>query len=122
MRELLAITFQNAGYEVVKASDGQDALDKLLASPDFSVAFCDIEMPRIDGLDLLNHIRKHEQLSHIPFAMLTSRGSKLHRQIAAQRGAKAYFTKPYVEDNLLKAAQRLIKGDVLLDVDGNVMI
>ncbi|AFY37474.1 putative CheA signal transduction histidine kinase [[Leptolyngbya] sp. PCC 7376] len=121
VRELLAITFQNAGYMVEKARDGQDALDKLLANPDFNVAFCDIEMPRIDGLELLNRVQEHEGLQHIPIAMLTSRGAERHRKIAADRGAKAYFTKPYVEDNLLKAAERLIRGEVLLDENGKVV-
>ncbi|OKH19621.1 chemotaxis protein CheA [[Limnothrix rosea] IAM M-220] len=121
VRELLAITFQNAGYVVEKARDGQDALDKLLAEPDFNVAFCDIEMPRIDGLELLNRVQEHEVLHHIPIAMLTSRGAERHRKIAAERGAKAYFTKPYVEDNLLKAAERLIRGEVLLDENGKVV-
>ncbi|NJN73339.1 MAG: hybrid sensor histidine kinase/response regulator [Limnothrix sp. RL_2_0] len=120
VRELLALTFQNAGYVVVKARDGQDALNKLLETPDFDVAFCDIEMPRIDGLELLNRVREHEQLKDIPIAMLTSRGAERHRKIAAERGAKAYFTKPYVEDNLLQAAKRLIRGEVLLDENGKV--
>lgn len=120
VRELLAMTFQNAGYVVEKARDGQDALNKLLESPDFDVAFCDIEMPRIDGLELLNRVREHEQLRDIPIAMLTSRGAERHRKIAAERGAKAYFTKPYVEENLLQAAKRLIRGEILLDENGKV--
>lgn len=120
VRELLAMTFQNAGYVVEKARDGQDALNKLLENPDFDVAFCDIEMPRIDGLELLNRVREHEQLRDIPIAMLTSRGAERHRKIAAERGAKAYFTKPYVEENLLQAAKRLIRGEILLDENGKV--
>lgn len=121
VRELLAITFQNAGYVVEKARDGQDALNQLLESPDFDVVFCDIEMPRIDGLELLNRIREHPELAGIPIAMLTSRGAERHRKIAAERGAKAYFTKPYVEENLLRSAKRLIKGEVLLDENGTVL-
>lgn len=121
VRELLAITFQNAGYTVEKARDGQDALNKLLENPDYHVAFCDIEMPRIDGLELLNRVRQHEELKHIPIAMLTSRGAERHRKIAAERGAKGYFTKPYVEEHLLKAAERLIRGEVLLDENGTVV-
>jgi len=49
--------------------------------------------------------------------MLTSRGADRHRQIAAERGARGYFTKPYLEDVLLDAAQRMIKGEVLLHVN-----
>lgn len=121
VRELLAMTFQNAGYIVEKARDGQDALNKMLDTPDFDVAFCDIEMPRLDGLELLNRVRQHPELAGIPIAMLTSRGAERHRKIAADRGAKGYFTKPYVEENLLRAAQRLIKGEILLDENGTVV-
>ncbi|MEB3224430.1 MAG: hybrid sensor histidine kinase/response regulator [Synechococcus sp.] len=121
VRELLAISFQKAGYHVERARDGQDALNQLLENPDFSLVFCDIEMPRLDGLALLGEIQKYPDLSHIPIAMLTSRGAGRHRKIAAEWGAKAYFTKPYVEDHLLEAAQRLIAGEVLLGEDGKVV-
>ncbi|MBV5260993.1 hybrid sensor histidine kinase/response regulator [Synechococcus moorigangaii CMS01] len=120
VRELLAITFQKAGYHVERARDGQDALTQLLENPDFSLVFCDIEMPRLDGLALLEEVQKYPELAHIPIAMLTSRGAGRHRKIAAERGAKAYFTKPYVEDQLLAAAQQLMTGAVLLDEDGKV--
>lgn len=121
VRELLGMTFDKAGYIVEKARDGQDALDQLLKDPKFDLVFCDIEMPRIDGLELLNRLREHEELTTIPVAMLTSRGAEKHRRIAADRGAKGYFTKPYVEDNLLDAAHRLILGEVLLRADGSIV-
>nr|WP_315862653.1 hybrid sensor histidine kinase/response regulator [Picosynechococcus sp. PCC 73109] len=121
VRELLAITFQKAGYHVERARDGEEALEQLLENPDFSLVFCDIEMPRLDGLALLEEIQQYPELAHIPIAMLTSRGAGRHRKIAADRGAKAYFTKPYVEDHLLEAAARLMAGEILLDENGKVV-
>jgi chemosensory pili system protein ChpA (sensor histidine kinase/response regulator) len=112
------MTFRNAGYQVEQARDGQDAFDKLKADPNFDVVFCDIEMPRLNGLDLLTNLHEEEQLRHIPVAMLTSRGAERHRKIAAERGAKGYFTKPYLEEVLLDAAKRLVQGEVLLDSKG----
>lgn len=62
--------------------------------------FCDIEMPRMDGLDLLSRLQKDSRLKEIPVAMLTSRGADRHRKSAIQLGAKGYFTKPYLEEEL----------------------
>ncbi len=116
VRELLSMTFNGAGYVVEQARDGEDAWKKLnSARYDVNVIFCDIEMPRLNGLDLLSRLQQDPQLSQIPVAMLTSRGAQRHRSIAAERGAKAYFTKPYVENVLLNAADRLIQGEVLED-------
>ncbi len=115
VRELLSMTFKAAGYVVEQARDGQDAWEKLNSNLEVDVVFCDIEMPRLNGLDLLSRLQEDEQLSQIPVAMLTSRGAERHRRIAAERGANAYFTKPYMDDVLLDAADRLIKGEILHD-------
>ena len=114
VRELLSLTFSKAGYRVEQARDGQEAWDKLRDGLPCDIVFCDIEMPRMDGLELLSRIQKDPNLSQLPIAMLTSRGADRHRQMAAQLGASGYFTKPYLEEALLDAAQRMIKGEVLV--------
>jgi chemotaxis protein histidine kinase CheA/ActR/RegA family two-component response regulator len=113
VRQLLSLTFTKAGYRVEQARDGQEAWDKLRAGLPCDIIFCDIEMPRMDGLELLSKVQQDEALQKIPMAMLTSRGSDRHRQIAAQLGASGYFIKPYLEDALLEAVKRMIKGEVL---------
>jgi chemotaxis protein histidine kinase CheA/ActR/RegA family two-component response regulator len=113
VRELLSLTFKRAGYRVEQARDGQEAWDKLRAGLPCDIVFCDIEMPRMDGLEFLSRVQKDIALSKLPVAMLTSRGSDRHRQIAAQLGASGYFIKPYLEEALLDAAKRMIKGEVL---------
>ncbi|MEM8639299.1 MAG: response regulator [Cyanobacteria bacterium P01_G01_bin.54] len=117
VRSLLSLTFEKAGYVVEQARDGKEALEKLQGGLDPDIAFCDIEMPKMDGLTLLNHLQDDANLRELPVAMLTSRGAKKHKIAAAERGAKGYFTKPYVEDILLDAAQRLIRGEMLLTVE-----
>ncbi|HIK41345.1 hybrid sensor histidine kinase/response regulator, partial [Thermoleptolyngbya sp. M55_K2018_002] len=119
VRELLSMTFAKIGYRVEQARDGQEAWEKLRSGLPCDLVFCDIEMPRMDGLELLSRMQKDTHLTHIPIAMLTSRGADRHRQMAIQLGAKGYFTKPYLEEMLLDAAQRMLKGEVLVAASGD---
>jgi CheY-like chemotaxis protein len=114
VRELLSMTFNKVGYRVEQARDGQEAWEKLRSGLPCDIVFCDIEMPRMDGLELLSRIQKDPNLSHLPIAMLTSRGADRHRQMAASLGASGYFTKPYLEEALLDAAQRMLRGEMLI--------
>ncbi|MCS6792290.1 MAG: response regulator [Oscillatoriaceae bacterium SKYG93] len=114
VRELLSMTFNKAGYRVEQARDGQEAWEKLRSGLPCDIVFCDIEMPRMDGLELLSRMQKDPQLCKLPIAMLTSRGADRHRQMAVQLGARGYFTKPYLEEALLEAASRMLKGEVLV--------
>ncbi|MBW4651770.1 MAG: response regulator [Kaiparowitsia implicata GSE-PSE-MK54-09C] len=116
VRELLSMTFNKVGYRVEQARDGQEAWEKLRSGLPCDLVFCDIEMPRMDGLELLSRLQKDGHLNRIPIAMLTSRGADRHRQMAIQLGAKGYFTKPYLEEVLLDAAQRMLKGEVLVSL------
>ncbi len=115
VRELLSMTFIKVGYRVEQARDGQEAWEKLRAGLPCDIVFCDIEMPRMDGLELLSRLQKDPNLNRLPIAMLTSRGADRHRQMAASLGARGYFTKPYLEEALLDAAQRMLKGEVLIN-------
>mgnify|MGYP002777025639 CR=1 FL=1 len=117
VRELLSMTFNKVGYRVEQARDGQEAWEKLRSGLPCDIVFCDIEMPRMDGLELLSRIQKDPNLSNLPIAMLTSRGADRHRQMAASLGASGYFTKPYLEEALLDAAQRMLKGEVLISAN-----
>jgi chemosensory pili system protein ChpA (sensor histidine kinase/response regulator) len=120
VRELLSMTFNNAGYRTEQARDGQEAWDKLNDGLPCDIVFCDIEMPRMDGLELLSRIHESPNFKNLPIAMLTSRGSDRHRQMAVQLGASGYFIKPYLEEALLDAAQRMLKGEVLVTAPSNV--
>ena len=114
VRQLLSLTFTKAGYRVEQARDGQEAWDKLRSGLPCDIVFCDIEMPRCDGLEFLSRIQKDSSFDQLPIAMLTSRGADKHRQMALQLGASGYFTKPYLEEALLEAASRMLKGEKLV--------
>ncbi|MEG4803041.1 MULTISPECIES: hybrid sensor histidine kinase/response regulator [unclassified Microcoleus] len=113
VRSLLSITFEKAGYRVEEARDGKEAWEKMKSGLPCDIVFCDIEMPRMDGLELLSRMQKDAVLCELPIAMLTSRGADRHRQMAYSLGAKGYFTKPYLEEQLLDAASRMLKGEVV---------
>lgn len=109
VRRLLALTLEKAGYQVAQAKDGQDALDKLIAGLEVKAVICDVEMPRLDGYGFLARLKAQTQFDALPVAMLTSRGSKKHRELAMNLGATAYFTKPYNERNLLQTLDEMIQ-------------
>lgn len=113
IRQLLSLTLTRARYRVVQAKDGVDALEKLQNGLDCSLAIVDIEMPRMDGFELLRSIRSTQRFAKIPVAMLTSRSGAKHRQMAMELGANQYFTKPYSEAQLLQAIPKLIHQSII---------
>ncbi|MGB7894833.1 MAG: hybrid sensor histidine kinase/response regulator, partial [Microcoleus sp.] len=113
IRQLLSLTLTRARYRVVQAKDGVDALEKLQNGLNCSLAIVDIEMPRMDGFELLRSIRSTERFAKIPVAMLTSRSGAKHRQMAMELGANQYFTKPYSEAQLLQAIPKLIHQSII---------
>jgi chemosensory pili system protein ChpA (sensor histidine kinase/response regulator) len=88
------------GYRVALAKDGLDALDKLSEELP-TVVLSDIEMPRMDGFDLVRNMRSDARLASLPVIMITSRIAQKHRDYAAQLGVNHYLGKPYSEEELL---------------------
>jgi chemotaxis family two-component system sensor histidine kinase/response regulator PixL len=108
LRQTLALTLQKAGYRVLQARDGREALDQLQKNINIQMVICDVEMPNMNGFEFLSHRRQDPSLFAIPVAMLTSRGNDKHRKLAAHLGATAYFTKPYIEQDFLKEIGQII--------------
>ena len=88
------------GYRVVTAKDGLDALERL-AGERPAVLLSDIEMPRMDGFDLVRNVRADPRLRGLPVVMITSRIAQKHRDYAAELGVDHYLGKPYSEEELL---------------------
>ncbi|WP_016949252.1 hybrid sensor histidine kinase/response regulator [Anabaena sp. PCC 7108] len=108
VRRYLALTLEKGGYQVEQAKDGQDAWEKLESGLKVQAVICDIEMPRLDGYSFLDRVKSNTEFKNIPIAMLTSRSSNKHRQMAMQLGARAYFSKPYNEQDLLRTLEDMI--------------
>jgi chemosensory pili system protein ChpA (sensor histidine kinase/response regulator) len=88
------------GYRVALAKDGLDALERL-AEEKPQVVLSDIEMPRMDGFDLVRNLRADARFADLPVIMITSRIAQKHRDVAAGLGVEHYLGKPYSEEDLL---------------------
>lgn len=97
------------GYRVALAKDGLDALERL-AEERPTVVLSDIEMPRMDGFDLVRNIRADAKLRSLPVIMITSRIAQKHRDYAAELGVDHYLGKPYAEDDLLALVARYARA------------
>lgn len=109
LRQTLMLTLERAGYRVLQAGDGWEALRQLQLNPDVDLVISDIEMPNMNGFDFMNHRRQDPALESVPLVILTSRSNDKHRRLAMHLGATAYFTKPYVEQGFLKAIDDIIR-------------
>ncbi|MGA7594713.1 MAG: Hpt domain-containing protein [Gallionella sp.] len=101
VRKITSRILNRAGYQVITATDGVDALEKMQDStPD--VMILDIEMPRMDGFALVRELRRVPETENLPIIMITSRTANKHREYAMQLGVNTYLGKPYQEDELLQ--------------------
>ena len=105
VRRITQRLLEREGYRVTVAKDGLDGLNKLGAELP-AVLLTDIEMPRMDGFDLVRNMRFDERLAGLPVIMITSRIAQKHRDYAAELGVDHYLGKPYVEDELLRLVAR----------------
>ena len=100
VRRVTQRMLQREGFRVVLAVDGLQAIEKLNQEIP-AVVLSDIEMPRMDGFDLVRNIRADSKLKHLPIVMITSRIAEKHRELAMELGVNDYLGKPYSEEGLL---------------------
>ncbi|PTT85596.1 hybrid sensor histidine kinase/response regulator, partial [Pelomonas sp. HMWF004] len=101
VRRVTQRLLERVGFRVVLAKDGLDAMEKLSADELPSVVLSDIEMPRMDGFDLVRNMRADSRLAGLPVIMITSRIAQKHRDYAAQLGVDHYLGKPFDEEQVL---------------------
>jgi len=108
VRRSLEHLMNDMGYKTLQAQDGVYAVT-LLESTIPDVILTDMEMPRMNGLELSSYVKKSERLQSVPVVMITSRSTRKHRELAVQSGVDYYLTKPYTESDLLDLVDRLIQ-------------
>jgi len=107
LREVVSIALQGAGYEVVQAADGKQALDKLDGSR-IHLAICDVNMPVMDGISFVKEAKKRAEYRFMPIIMLTTESRESRKQEGQMAGAKAWVVKPFRPEQMLHAVAKLI--------------
>ena len=107
VRRVVSRLLERAGYQVVTASDGQEALDLLRQDPHFQAILTDLEMPRVNGFEVIEDVRRRD--ASIPIIVMTTRAGEKHQRLAFQLGASDYFSKPVDEALLTRCIDTLIR-------------
>jgi two-component system chemotaxis response regulator CheY len=107
LRQVVAIALADAGYEVIEASDGQDAVEKLTGQK-VHLMICDVNMPRMDGITFLKTIRQNSSYKFTPIIMLTTEAGEEKKKEGQAAGARAWVVKPFKPEQLLVAVSKLI--------------
>jgi CheY-like chemotaxis protein len=108
-RRSLATFVEDLGYNVIQANDGVDAHEVIDDDAnDIILVITDLEMPRMNGIDLTRQVKSHPELGNTPVIMVTSRSTQKHVDLATKAGVDEYVTKPFDEDALAEMLNRLV--------------
>jgi CheY-like chemotaxis protein len=108
VREMLTLTLQGAGYSVLQAQDGYEAIEHLKHQTKIHLTICDIEMSNLNGFEFLRHRLQDPLWKNIPVFILSSHTDPAYRQLAQKLGAANYFTIPYNETALIQSIENLL--------------
>lgn len=107
VRQMTKLVLSGAGYEILEAVDGQDALSKLTGQP-VHLVLTDINMPKMDGLTLTREIRAKSGYKFVPIVLLTTESQPEKKQEGKAAGATAWIVKPFTPDQLLAVVKKAI--------------
>jgi two-component system chemotaxis response regulator CheY len=105
VRQQVGLALRQAGYDVVEAVDGVDGAAKLDSS--IAMVICDVNMPRMNGLEMLESIQREGKNANIPVVMLTTEGQPALIERAKKAGAKGWIVKPFKAELLVAAVKKL---------------
>ncbi|WP_428510195.1 response regulator [Roseateles sp.] len=105
-RTVVKLALQKAGYSVIEAVDGQDAVGKLTGAK-INLIVCDVNMPNMDGLTFLKHVKSQAAYKFTPVIMLTTESQESKKAEGRSAGAKAWITKPFQPSQLVDAVNKL---------------
>lgn len=108
MRQMVAFTLTNAGFTVVEAQDGKDAVKKVSGGPKMDVVVTDLNMPEMDGIALIKELRKMASFKFTPILMLTTESAMEKKQAGKEAGATGWIVKPFNPDLLLKTIAKVL--------------
>lgn len=106
-RKMLSFLLKGEGFNVVSAENGIDALEKLPFS-NIDIIITDLNMPQMDGLELINSLKKNPDYKEIPVIMLTTESEDSDKQKGFEAGASSYLIKPVPQDVLIKEVKKFL--------------
>ena len=107
IRQVVSITLKSAGYSVIEAVDGKDALTKLDGQK-VNLVISDVNMPNMDGISFVKEMKQKASYKFTPVIMLTTEGSDEKKKEGQAAGAKAWVVKPFKPEQMLQAVSMLI--------------
>lgn len=107
IRQMVSFTLKGAGYEVVEAVDGKDALSKLNGTP-VHMVIADLNMPNLDGVGLIKGIRTNPSYKFVPIVMLTTESQDAKKQEGKSAGATGWIVKPFKPEQLLAVVKKVL--------------
>jgi two-component system chemotaxis response regulator CheY len=107
IRQQVSFTLTKGGYSVVEAEDGVDGIAKLRAESDVAMIISDVNMPNMNGLEMVEQITASPDLAKVPIIMLTTEGSQDLINRAKAAGAKGWLVKPFKPEMLIAAVSKL---------------
>ncbi len=107
MRGLIAMTLQSAGYNVIEACDGQDALQKIEGEK-VNMVISDLNMPNMNGIEMIKQLKQNPKYKFLPIVMLTTESEDAKKKEGQAAGAKAWMVKPFKPDTVLKVVGKII--------------
>jgi len=108
IREVVSFTLENAGHEVSKGIDGQDAL-KFLDKTKFDLIITDLHMPNMNGIEFIKNVRANADYQFVPILFLTTESQKKKKMEAKEAGATGWIIKPFVPEKLLAAINKVVR-------------
>jgi two-component system chemotaxis response regulator CheY len=106
MRQAISFALRAAGFDVIEAGDGAEAVTKLSGA--IQMVITDLNMPRMDGVELIKHIRTKSAQKHIPVMMLTTESQPEKKEAAKAAGATCWMVKPFKPDQLISVVNRVL--------------
>ena len=108
LRTVVKIALIRSGYDVIEASDGMEGLAQLDKAGKVHLIVSDVNMPNMDGITFVTHVKQHPRHKFTPVIMLTTEGQDGKKEQGRAAGAKAWIVKPFNPPQLLDAVSKLI--------------
>ncbi len=108
MRQMVSFTLRDAGYEIVEATNGRDALNKINGVK-IDMVITDLNMPEMDGIEFIRQLRARAEMRFTPVVMLTTESQEAKKQEGKRAGASGWIVKPFTPEQLIGVVRRFVR-------------